>query len=336
MIDEAHQLEDIATQYFGIAISNYRLQDLAGDLERLEASGTVSAIQTLQLARAVQRLDDDARAFFAEVAYTHRTAERSRGEEKVSMTAGSLAPAQDAAAQLLGALELLESLLASARPSEEGLSDAESPGGRPDSRALARRASDLRRDLKFLVRADDASFVYYVEFRGKGVFLRASPIDVSRIVRERLLDRMRSVVLTSATLTVDGSFDYVRGRLGVETAAEIRCPSEFDFPRQAILYLPKRMPDPRSAEFPLAAGREVVEILKRRKDARSCCSPATASCGRCPDRVHLEMALSYPILLQGTAPRSAIAPDEFRSDATLPCFSRLVSFWQGVDVAGER
>src|SRR5262245_10918132 len=113
------------------------------------------------------------------------------------------------------------------------------------------------------MRAGDSDYVYFVEFRGRGLFLRASPIDVSQIVRELLLDRMQTTVLTSATLTVDGTFAYVRERLGVRHAAEIRLPSEFDFARQAILYLPSRMPDPRSDHFTTAAGREVIEILKR-------------------------------------------------------------------------
>src|SRR5207247_504819 len=104
---------------------------------------------------------------------------------------------------------------------------------------------------------------YFVEFRGRGVFLRASPIDVSAIIREVLLDRMHTTVLTSATLAVDDNFEYVRSRLGVRRADEVRLPSEFDFTRQAILYLPRRMPDPRSEQFAVAAGREVIEILKR-------------------------------------------------------------------------
>ena len=99
--------------------------------------------------------------------------------------------------------------------------------------------------------------------RGRGVFLRASPIDVSAIVRELLLDRMKATVLTSATLTVDGSFEYVRGRLGIGKAHDVRLESEFDYRRQSILYLPRRMPDPRSREFGSAAAREVVEIVKR-------------------------------------------------------------------------
>ena len=85
-----------------------------------------------------------------------------------------------------------------------------------------RRARDLRQDLRFLLRADDEGFVFYLEHRGLGTFLRASPVDVSRIVRSALFDRFRTVVLTSATLAVDGRFDYIKGRLGIGEADELR------------------------------------------------------------------------------------------------------------------
>ena len=81
----------------------------------------------------------------------------------------------------------------------------------------ARRAATLRDETGFLMRADDPGFVFFVETRGRGVFLRAAPIDVSSIVRELLLDRMDATILTSATLSVDGGFDYVRSRLGIKT-----------------------------------------------------------------------------------------------------------------------
>src|SRR6185295_2592295 len=123
--------------------------------------------------------------------------------------------------------------------------------------------AEIRTDLRFLLRGGDEEYVYFVEFRGRGIFLRAAPIDVSAIVREHLLDRLQTTVLTSATLTVDGTFEYVRARLGITAASEIRLPSEFDFSRQAILYLPLRMPDPRAENFAVAASREVVELLKR-------------------------------------------------------------------------
>jgi ATP-dependent DNA helicase DinG len=173
--------------------------------------------------------------------------------------------------------------------------------------------------------------VYFVEFRGKGIFLRSSPIDVSAIVRELLLDRMRATILTSATLTVDGTFDYVRARLGIAGAAEIRLASEFDFERQAILYLPQRMPDPRLPDFSLAAGRQVIEILKRTRGRAFVLFTSYATLREV--QAIAEMALDYPILVQGTAPRSQLLK-QFRETPHAVLFATS-SFWQGVDVVGE-
>ena len=196
---------------------------------------------------------------------------------------------------------------------------------------LGRRAAELKRDVQFLTRADDPGHVYYLDIRGRGVFLRASPIDVSAIIREMLLDRMTATVLTSATLSVDGRFDYVRSRLGIRQAHEARLLSEFDFTRQAILYLPKKMPDPRSPQFVGAAGREVVEILKRTRGRAFVLFTSYANLRQVHQLAAAE--IDYPILVQGTAPRSALLR-EFKATPNAVLFATS-SFWQGVDVVGE-
>ena len=142
---------------------------------------------------------------------------------------------------------------------------------------------------------------------------------------------MRTTVLTSATLTVDGRFDYIRDRLGIGTADEVRLPSEFDFARQAILYLPPRMPDPRSPEFAVAAGREVVEILKRTRGRAFVLFTSYATLREV--QAIAEMALDYPIFVQGTAPRSQLLK-QFRETPHSVLFATS-SFWQGVDVVGD-
>ena len=161
--------------------------------------------------------------------------------------------------------------------------------------------------------------------------MRASPIDVSEIIRDLLLDRMRGTVLTSATLAVDGRFDYVRARLGITAAEEIRLPSEFDYTTQALLYLPAKMPDPRSPDFALAAGRQVVELLKRSRGRAFVLFTSYASL-RAVQAI-AEMALEYPMLAQGTAPRSQLLR-QFRQTPNCVLFA-TASFWQGVDVVGE-
>jgi ATP-dependent DNA helicase DinG len=330
VVDEAHQLEDIATQYFGVAVSNYRLDDYARDVERFARSGAVATRETQdELLKAADRLRGHGRAFFTELAYAHRTSDRARGEERVRATDQSLAHTREVAAYLAGSLDLVESALALLKPA--GPSDGEEPSAPFDSSALGRRAGEIRDEIRFLLRASDPAYVYFVEFRGKGIFLRASPIDVSEIIRELLLDRVRGTVLTSATLTVDGRFEYVRSRLGISAADEVRLPSEFDYRQQALLYLPPRMPDPRSPEFAMAAGRQVIELLKRSQGRAFVLFTSYASL-RAVQAI-AEMALDFPMLVQGTAPRSQLLK-QFRETPHSVLFATS-SFWQGVDVVGE-
>ena len=200
-----------------------------------------------------------------------------------------------------------------------------------EAEALLRRCGEIRDDLKFLLRAADSDYVYFLEVRGRGLFLRAAPIDVSRIVQESLFQRMRATVLTSATLAVDGSFEYVRGRLGIRSASELRVESEFDYTRQAILYLPRRLPPPRDPRFAERAAREVIEILKRTK-GRAFVLFTSYSVLR---TVHqfVEMSLPYPVFVQGTLPRSALIESFCRTPNSV--LLATSSFWQGVDVVGE-
>jgi ATP-dependent DNA helicase DinG len=142
---------------------------------------------------------------------------------------------------------------------------------------------------------------------------------------------MRGTVLTSATLAVDGGFDYLRQRLGIAGAEELRLPSEFDYTTQALLYLPPRMPDPRSSDFAMAAGRQVVELLKRSQGRAFVLFTSYASL-RAVQAI-AEMALPYPMLVQGTAPRSQLLK-QFRDTPNSVLFATS-SFWQGVDVVGE-
>jgi ATP-dependent DNA helicase DinG len=354
IVDEAHQLEDVATQYFGYSVSNYRLEELARDVERLAAAGMITDERVkADLAKAVECLRDTARAFFTGLAFAHRSTDRVRGEERVRANSSSLAETHDSAAELTGALDLVEGALARlvpVRPTAFAKASALEPSlsirpGKPDTApadedddmgreaiaTLVRRAGELRDEIRLLLRAGDADYVYFVEFRGRGIFLRAAPVDVSAIVRELLLDRMRTTVLTSATLTVDGTFEYIRKRLGIRNAAEICLPSEFDFARQALMYLPPRMPDPRSLDFAIAAGREVVEILKR---TRGRAFVLFTSYATMRDVLGIAgMALDYPIFSQGSAPRTELLK-QFRETPHAVLFATS-SFWQGVDVVGE-
>jgi len=332
IVDEAHQLEDVATQYFGIAVSNYRIDDLARDVDKAISSRMIDdGDREGDLRDDVEDLRDRSRGFFGALQMTrfappHRVGEAGAGrfgltgtESRMRIVAEQLEPLWEDAKHLADALQSLEADLST------------TPHANEDVLSLARRAAEIRTNLKFLLRADDPSYVYYLEVRGRGTFLRAAPIDVSDIIRELLLDDKKATVLTSATLTVDGSFQYVRGRLGVGEAQEVRLASEFDYKTQAILYLPPRMPDPRSRDFGSAAAREVVEILRRTRGRAFVLFTSYATLREVQAIASTELA--YPLLVQGEAPRSALLREfKVTPNAVLLATS---SFWQGVDVVGE-
>jgi ATP-dependent DNA helicase DinG len=354
VVDEAHQLEDVATQYFGVAVSNYRLEELVQDGERLLRQGTARDLaQAPALGEALRQTHAAARAFVlgvrapgALVGRPEPGAERTltpslsatspqvssgRGgfaggsgsaglfDERIRVTPDALDVVGEAGLTLLGALDGIDQAVARVKEAGE------------DLRALGRRAAQLRDELRFFLRADDPAFVFFVELRGPGVFLRALPIDVSALVRERLIDRHRTTILTSATLTIAGSFDYVKGRLGIAGAAEVVLPSEFDYRAQSMLYLPRRMPEPRHPGFHDRAGDEVVEILQRTEGRAFVLFTSYATLRA----VHARLAatLPYPLLVQGTQPRGVLL-DQFRRTANAVLLATS-SFWQGVDVVGD-
>ena len=336
VVDEAHQLEDVATQYFGVAVSTHRLDEIVADAERVVRRGAIDKSEdvdpvraaTLRVhAAALDFLRDIAQVSGDQVTPTAMAAgtDRRRGgapglfDERRRVSPESLDPAGEAGLTLIGALDSLHAAIGRVQ-------DA-----RDEVLSLGRRAGQLRDEVRFLMRANDPAFVFFVETRGAGVFLRALPIDVSGLVRERLFGRLRTTVLTSATLRVGESFAYVASRLGVDDAKSMALPSEFDHARQSVLYLPRRMPDPRQPDFPLKVADEVIEIL-RRTEGRAFVLFTSHAALRAV-RARLEGTLSYPLLVQGMAPRGVLL-EQFRRTANAVLLA-TASFWQGVDVVGE-
>jgi ATP-dependent DNA helicase DinG len=355
VIDEAHQLEDVATQHFGVAVSNYRIAALVDDAERVLRQADLVMDTRHALQRSTLGLHGAGRAFFTAIAAAaqHAAASASGGgpveralradsgrgagagaatarqpvgrrapglfDDRVRVTAETLAPAGEAGLALLEALgAIADAIGRSATVPDE-------------ASALARRATALRDELRIVLRADDPAFVFFVETRGAGIHLRALPIEVSGIVRELVLDRARTTVLTSATLTIAGAFDYVRSRLGVSEAREAVLASEFDHATQALLYLPRQMPDPRQPDFTSRAAEEVIAILERTEGRAFVLFTSYASMHAVRERV--ARALPYPMLTQGTAPRGVLL-ETFRRTPNAVLFATS-SFWQGVDVVGD-
>ena len=324
IIDEAHHLEDVATQYFGVAVSNYRISDLVRDAERALNLGMIEDFDS-DLRHAITRVDDHSLTFFGAL----QTARHARGgfEERLRIGPGWFGDVLDDGLGLIAALNGLDEEMRKRAGTEEAGAQVNE-----DAATLARRAAELRDHLTFLLEAANPSFVYFLETRNRGVFLRAAPIDVSHIINEMIFSRMRATIMTSATLTVEGSFEYVKGRLGVPEASALRVQSEFDFTEQAILYLPKQMPPPKSPQYSDAVAREVRDLLLRTEGRAFVLFTSYSMLRTVRDLV--EPDLPYPVIVQGTAPRSTLLA-QFRSTPNAVLFATS-SFWQGVDVIGEQ
>ncbi len=318
VIDEAHQLEDVATQYFGISLSTYRMDEFVHDADRavalIPADEGMFAVSVVDAAKNVQSAS---RRLFDAVRLEQRR--EAGGGDRTTIT-------REIAARLEPAGERLREMLSRFAGVVKPRADAPE-----DLTAMAARALALAADLDVLLKTDDGAFVHYLESRGRGLFLRAAPIDVADIVRDAVLGRRAATVLTSATLTVESTFDYVLGRLGIADAATLAVPSEFDFRTQAVLYLPSDMPDPRTADYNRAAADAIVELLDRTRGRAFVLFTAYTAMREVHGMV--ERRSSWPLLMQGTAPRTVLLRD-FRATPNAVLFATS-SFWQGVDVAGE-
>jgi ATP-dependent DNA helicase DinG len=310
VFDEAHDIEDVAAQYFGVAISNYRLQELRRDIE---AMGRSKKFGTQELDRILQRLDNLTIQFFGlfgdverRVAFQGRDAFRDENEEIYS--------------DLLAALDLIGShLKVIQNPPDEIV-------------PLVRRTLELGLALRFIMEEEDERYVYWVERRGRGCFLQATPIDVSPILSEKLFHKVDSVILTSATLAVAGGFAYTETRLGLAGARGLVIPSHFDYRKQTLLYVPQHLPEPRSPAFSKAAGEEVARILELSRGRAFVLFTSHQQMRLVYEQVSFD--IEYPTLLQGTGPRTALL-EEFRSTPHAVLFATS-SFWQGVDVPGQQ
>ncbi len=312
VFDEAHEMEDVASDYFGRQISNFRFEELARDADQ---AMRLLHLGTPALLRRTQRMREKNRAFFDAFPSREGRFPFSRQEREAF-----LEEHREAYDALMNALKGLETEFAALTQKPEELV------------RIARRSFEMRQELAFLFESNERNFVYWFERRNKGVFLAATPIDVSQILREKLFETFDTVILTSATLTVAGRFEFIRQRLGLDQAKENALPPEFDYARQALLYLPARMPDVRDGNFAGKAADEIVALLERSQGRAFCLFTSYAQMKDLFER--LRDRLEFPLLLQGTAPRPVLL-ERFKTTPNAVLFA-TASFWQGVDVPGEQ
>jgi ATP-dependent DNA helicase DinG len=342
IFDEAHQIEDVAAEYFGAQVSSYQIEDLLRDIQQLPV--TDSALNR-ELTRGAGRLARFSDQFWM----GFRPSKEIRGDEgRAAIVPGTFArkdrqgeieptPLGEAYLALDGALARIETTLDVLR---------EKP---PEVESLLRRVREARFNLEFIVAGDDRRYVYWVERRGRGLFLRASPIDVSALLQDKLFERVETVVLTSATLASAGSFDFIRRRLGLAATArdatetidaesagartdELIASSGYNYEEQAVLYLPPRMPDPRSSQWAEAAAEEVVRLLEISEGRAFVLSTSLSGMRALYERV--APRVDFPCFVQGSASKAGLL-DKFRATPNAVLFA-TASFWQGVDVRGEQ
>ena len=320
IFDEAHELEDIASSYFGISLSNVRLEELVRDLEAVLRS---KQAHSTSLKGCGDMLRERSRMFFAALP---RGTYQGEGRMPFEQREAFLEEHGDVYLGVTNALHRLEGELDRLRGVEE-------------ASGLKKRVADIREHLRFLMEAESVNTVFWIERRGGGggrqgtrnTYLQATPIDVSQLFSELLFEQIPSVVLTSATLTVQGGFAHLRKRLGLRDARELIVPSHFRYEEQALLYLPQGMPDPREPTFAVQAARTIRRVLDVTKGRAFCLFTSYTQMRDLYERLLPE--LDYPCLLQGTVPRKALL-EEFRNTPNAVLFGTS-SFWQGVDVQGE-
>jgi ATP-dependent DNA helicase DinG len=346
IFDEAHELEDVAGSYFGVAVSNQRLEELARDVE---ASLTRNKLLSTALLGALKSLRDRSQLFFSLLpAGDGRFAFENRREFL-----------EENGEEFLALQQSLERLGAEL----QGL-----PSKAEEIFTFSRRARELQMQLGFLMESEDHNTVFWIERRGRGisprrhpstslragydaeasmgaseprpapsggrhnVYLQATPIDVAPILKNTLFEQLETAVLTSATLAVSGGFTYVKKRLGVEHAREVVLPSHYDYQRQALFYVPPDLPDPRTPQFAAKAADRIRRILEVTRGRAFVLFTSYAQMNEIYQRLLGE--LEFPMLLQGDAPKSALL-EEFRLTPHAVLFATS-SFWQGVDVQGEQ
>ena len=337
IFDEAHELEDVAGNYFGISVSNLRIEELARDVERaMQQNHAMSA----SISGALGNLRDRSQLFFSVLpAGSGRFAFDTR-REFLEENGDEFTALNQALTRLSGELEALP------QKPEEVFN-------------FVRRAQEIQVQLGFALESEDTNTVFWIERRGgrtavrgsggaesqaknsagqgnfrsrENVFLQATPIDVGPILRECLWSKLECAALTSATLAVGGGFEYIRQRLGFEHARESVLPSHFDYQSQAVLYVPPDLPDPRTPQFTGKAAERIRKLLEISRGRAFVLFTSYAQMNEIYQRLLGE--IEFPMFRQGDAPKSALL-EEFRLTPNAVLFATS-SFWQGVDVQGEQ
>ncbi len=310
IFDEAHNIEEIATTYFGESLSTSQLLELVNDVEKeTKEIRHINKRMLKNQLNLIKKGTEQLRELF----------ENSDDRERLDQ----------------GRLLIINQ--GPARDIRYGLNYIEQKSGLKELKdvpfqAIATRAGELEQSLEKILSFDDPGWLNWYEKRKKSVTFHISPLDISKSMQELLYKNVKTLVFTSATLSTNGNFDYIRSRLGLShDTLEGIYPSHFEFKEQTLMYIPKDMPNPNDPSFAPKVAERVMEILKISSGRALILFTSYNNL----NLVHseLEGRIPYTVLKQGDAPRSVLL-EEFRQD-TSSVLLATGSFWQGVDVPGE-
>ncbi|HKE42362.1 MAG TPA: ATP-dependent DNA helicase [Casimicrobiaceae bacterium] len=313
ILDEAHQLPDTATLFFGEELAAGSLSELAraAELEGLRAARDYPALPEAaqQLANAVRRV---------RLAAGEAPGKWPRSD---AMRRPGLELALDGLGVALDALER-----------ELGLQAERSE----DLAQCAVRAADTAQRLARWRDREDPAWIRWIEVSAHGWQLRASPLSVAEIFSRHVTDTARSWVLTSATLAVGGDFGLFRRELGLKNAETGYWESPFDYASQAMLYLPRGLPEPNSFEHTDAVVAAALPVLRASRGRAFLLFTSLRALARAREALSFAAAageFSFPLLAQGDGSRTELLTRFRRLGNAVLLGSQ--SFWEGVDVQGE-
>ncbi len=308
ILDEAHQLEEVASNFFGLTLSSRQLLGLARDaqLEHQREAGDIQGLA--DAARRLEKAVLDARlAFGAEV---RRAPWQTVGDNQA--VSGALEETRAALTELAGYLEQ----------------------GAPRGRGLEncwRRAQALAERLHLTTEAPPPDHVHWFETHTRAFAVHLTPLDVAPVMRERIRALPSAWIFTSATLAVGQRFEHFAGRLGLDEPHTLQLESPFDYRRNALLYVPPGMPEPNSPGYTGAVVERSVAVLRASRGRAFMLFTSHRALREAADL--LDGRLDYPLLVQGSAPRSELL-ERFRELGNAVLLGTS-SFWEGVDVRGS-
>ncbi len=325
VMDEAHNIESVASDHFGLSVSNSQIRFLLNQLfNERTGRGFLAMLENPETVKRVIESHRRADAFFAALQKTH-----GGRESTVRLTQRSAVP------------NLLSPALVELADSLKGLrGQFERPDDQFELKSLADRCREIASDVQALLEQQHADHVYWLEFAGgrePRTTLRAAPLCVDAILRETLFEKTPSVILTSATLSTGGpdGFAFLRKRLGVVEADESRLDSPFDYARQVTMHVESKLPDPGDGAFVAAANERIQAYLAETSGHAFVLFTSYDAMNKTADLLETFCAEhGMTLLVQGQGLARGRMLEKFKKTRSAVILG-TDSFWQGVDVPGD-